>query len=239
MPLEVARRLDAVLPGTNPLSPPPTSETSDGLSHGTLARELVGQEFGAWSMGVASLNLLQDEISRRRPSLMVEFGSGVSSVCLARYLLDALGQDAGVCLVSFEQDPDQTQRTRALLRSHGLETLARVETARLVAQDAMGVPFQSYDPEVVDCALQGGSPDLVLIDGPSGPPGIRFGSLLCITPFLSKETTFILDDAFRSAELEVARRWSGLPNVVVDGLVFVDHGLMFGRVRPLGAEVSR
>ena len=72
--------------------------------------------------------------------------------------------------------------------------------------------------------------DLLVIDGPAGPPGVRFGTLPLARGCASEGATFVMDDALRDGELDVARRWDAMPYLRVRGLQLIEKGLLTGTV---------
>lgn len=233
VPLSSVVLFDKILPGTNPLMPPPRKQYGNALRHERLAEVLREEPLGEWAAGAESLNFLQALIERRSPGFVLELGSGISTVCLARYVADIVGLESRRPLVcSIEQDESQAARTRSLLELNGLSAHARVVVAPLVKQRVFDVETTCFAATDIVAALEGRSPELVFIDGPSGPPGVRLASLPNVLHGLQGEAWFILDDAFRTAEIEIARRWAKMSEVSIDGVIFVDKGLLLARARP-------
>lgn len=227
--------LDRILPGTNPLMPSPKKQDAKKLRHRRLADALRDEPLGEWAVGPESLNFLQRLIERTSPALVLELGSGLSTVCLTRYALDVVGPQAGQPLViSIEQDRSQAERTCLLLDQEGLSAHARVAVAPLVRQRVLDVDTTCFSMREITAALEQRSPELVFIDGPSGPPGIRLATLPSVLHRLNEEAWFVLDDAFRSAEIAIGRRWANMPAISVHGVAFVEKGLLIGRATPPG-----
>lgn len=76
-------------------------------------------------------------------------------------------------------------------------------------------------------------PDFVLIDGPAGEEGCRFGTLPLVKPFLRHGAVFFMDDALRDGEIGIANRWSKYACFNVLGIVWVGYGFLGGTVRTL------
>lgn len=143
------------------------------------------------------------QIYSRRPQRVVEFGSGVSTILIARALRD-LGEKRQ--LDSFEHVESWYEKTRDLLRSAGLEDVVRLHYSPLGRREGLDVPW--YD---VSALAKDETPcDLVLVDGPeggSGEPLARLGGFLALRDRLSPDAVVLLDDAFRRGEREIIRRW--------------------------------
>src|SRR5688572_7667144 len=80
---------------------------------------------GSWKADTGLLKLLVDHIEAHRPRLVVEFGTGASTLVLAR----ALQRFGGGTLISFDCFGDFVDATRKWLADHGLH--ADLRTAPL------------------------------------------------------------------------------------------------------------
>jgi predicted O-methyltransferase YrrM len=163
---------------------------------------------GHWALNPTELLELWSVIELRRPRLVLELGSGVSSVWIGYALERHRGR-----LVSLEHDPAYAERTRAHLRRHGLADVAEVRDAPLRPVSVDGESYRWYDP----AALAGLSGvDLLLVDGPPGGTGpqARYPALPMLERLLSPRAWVLLDDVGRPEEREILRRWVD----TVDGL---------------------
>ncbi|MDX2089222.1 MAG: class I SAM-dependent methyltransferase [Kofleriaceae bacterium] len=147
--------------------------------------------------GLALVQLIADE----RPQLVVETGSGVSTLIIA-YLLEKLGRGR---LISLEQEPTHAARTRAELERHGLSAFAQVVDAPLAPVIIDGVTYRWHSTRALD-ALSG--IDLVVDDSPPRTLGanLRYASLPTFAPKLSPRGTFVMN-YITSEELDVLARW--------------------------------
>ncbi len=172
-------------------------------------------------------------VQHHRPAMILEFGSGSSTVALAWAVSQVGPADFGPRVISVEQDAEQADRTRDLLRRANLEQEALVMVAPLTDQVIEGQPTTCYAlGNDLGAALHGRLVDLVIIDGPAGPPGVRFGTLPLARAYLRRGAPFALDDALRDGELDVAGRWSALPYCRIQGIRLIEKGLLVGSARP-------
>jgi predicted O-methyltransferase YrrM len=151
---------------------------------------------GSWKADTGLLNLLTDHILAERPGMVVEFGTGASTLIIAR----ALEKAGGGTLISFEQHAEFVEATRDWLNDYGLK--ADLRAVPLVpASD--GWPGLWYDHGRLP-----GKIDLLVIDGPPWTihPFTR-GSADTLFDQIAPGGTVILDDAARPGERLVARRW--------------------------------
>ncbi|HEX8640410.1 MAG TPA: class I SAM-dependent methyltransferase [Allosphingosinicella sp.] len=154
---------------------------------------------GSWKADTRLLKLLVDHIFEHRPRLVVEFGTGASTLVLAKAL--RLAGDG--TLISFEQHADFVEATRKWLAEHGLS--ADVRVARL-GRSPGGWPGLWYDHGPLPCDI-----DLMLIDGPPWAlhPFTR-GAAETLFDKISPGGTVMLDDGARPGERVVAHRWRKL-----------------------------
>jgi predicted O-methyltransferase YrrM len=155
-----------------------------------------------WSTGAmrpAGLVMVCNEIMYANRTAIVECGSGVSTVVLAR-LLRARGQGT---LTALEHDAGWAARVAELLAAEGLGDVARVVHAPL-----SGAP-QWYDRAALDelPAIV----DLLVVDGPPAyePEDAlaRAPALELLSARLAVGATVVLDDLDRPGEREVLAGW--------------------------------
>jgi len=144
--------------------------------------------------------LLAGIVLMHRPRSVLEFGSGRSSLVIAR----ALSAVGGGRLTSVENAPEFSRDAWALAgRVMGVDAQQVVSKVRVTLTPAG--PFNGY----VDAApaLSARAPyDLVLIDGPSGPLG-RDWTMFAAIHHLSHGALVIVDDAARPGERRAVERW--------------------------------
>jgi predicted O-methyltransferase YrrM len=163
---------------------------------------------GDFALNPTDLLELVHLLDAHRPRLVVELGSGTSSVWIA-YALERLGGR----LVSLDHDAEYAQRTRALLAAHGLTSVAEVREAPLTPLAIDGKTFQWYDPAALADLRE---IDLLVVDGPpeATGPDARFPALHVLEQKLADTATIVFDDANRHDEQAALRRWTES----VDGL---------------------
>ena len=118
---------------------------------------------GEHTLDPAGLLDLLHLIRLRKPRLVLELGSGASSVWIA-YTLEKTGGR----LITLDHDAGFAGRTRSLLAAHGLDKTAQVREAPLAPVSVDGHDYSWYDPEALADLHD---IDLVLIDGPPATDG--------------------------------------------------------------------
>lgn len=161
---------------------------------------------GNWAASCDFLALLARTILLQRPRLVVECGSGCSTV-VAAYALRRAG---GGRLVSLDDSEQYAERTRAELLAHGLGGVAEVRVAPLEpCAPVDGIAARWYasgairDLEAID---------LLVVDGPPATidPMARLGALPVLHERLAAQGTVLLDDADRPGERACIERWQTL-----------------------------
>jgi predicted O-methyltransferase YrrM len=132
--------------------------------------------------------MLTTLIAEEKPELVVETGSGVSTLVIA-YALEKLGRGR---VVAIDHDARYAEKTRALVERHGLGAYAKVLHAPLQELDVGGERHVWY----ALAALEGlDGIDLVVDDGPPKYAGnmVRYASLPILRKRLSARGIFVLD----------------------------------------------
>ena len=156
-----------------------------------------------WAGSPDFLRELAVEILARKPKMVIELGSGVSSLVIA-YCLQRNGHGK---LVSLDHDGRYAEQTRLMLSQHGLSAQGVVLDAPLkeVACNGVKVPWYTLPPGLPPQA------EMLVIDG---PPSLENDNLLSRYPALPMLRTYlapgalvVLDDAARPGEQECLARW--------------------------------
>jgi predicted O-methyltransferase YrrM len=236
VPLPTLMRLRRFGGRTNMLTFRTASVVRDGtaLTNSFLADRLGDRRFGDWTISAQAMNLLERDIRARPPHRVLEFGSGLSTACLARYMAENTPDAPRPSVISLEQDADFCAETRKVVAELQLDELVAVHHAPLVQQEIAGRTVNVYDlPASVLSELEKEPPELVFIDGP-GKAGGRLGRwavLHVVIPLLPQGFRFFLDDALLDSALESAQLWDELPGVRIAGVALVGHGVLVGHYR--------
>jgi len=157
---------------------------------------------GGWAASSDLLGEVLRLIMLRPTRLVVELGSGLSTLVIAA----ALRANGSGRLISIDADPEYAASTRAQLQRHGLGEWAEVRGATLKQLEFEGVARPWYDLAVLEDLS---AIDVLLVDGPPTElrPDIRYPSLPYFWKRLNAGAVLLLDDAAREAEQDIARRW--------------------------------
>lgn len=166
-----------------------------------------------WSAGADFLQIIVDYCLKARPSLVLECGSGLSTLMLARCCqMNGEGR-----VVSLEDGEEYAANTRAYIDHYGLGRYASVIHAPLqktVLDDVEYVWYATH--EIPDEPI-----DMLVVDGPSGfiQKNSRYPALPLLYPRLSDSCIVFLDDAARPDEQAIVALWqAGYPDMGQDYL---------------------
>jgi predicted O-methyltransferase YrrM len=174
------------------------------------ALQALGGRYLPWtagSMRPSGLAAVLNEIVLGSRQRILECGSGVSTVYLARLLAERGGR-----LVSLEHDPGWAAFVERQLEAEGLRPQARIALAPLEAHPLSieGSPWYPGDA-ARGAAGELGAIDLLLVDGPPADRPetelSRYPALPALSDALAPEAIVILDDARRPGEARVLERW--------------------------------
>jgi predicted O-methyltransferase YrrM len=156
-----------------------------------------------WAASPDLLLVLVDLMIKQRPSLVVECGSGASTLWLA-LAMRRFGIDGRV--IALEHDPVFAGQTRDFLAKHGACDLAEVRDAPLEDFSLGGETYPWYARRAWE-GLTG--IDFLFVDGPPASTGrqARYPALPLLSGALRPAATLVLDDLVVPDMQQVLRRW--------------------------------
>ena len=148
------------------------------------------------------LHFLVERLWRDEPELVVECGSGVSSIILGS-ALRARGRGK---VVALEHDPLWADVTRSYVQMHGLGDVVEIRDASLTPFEVDDESWLWYDLQAVDDLRD---IDLLFVDGPPGDtsPLARYPAGPVLLPRCRPGSTIVLDDTHRRDERLTSSRW--------------------------------
>ncbi len=172
---------------------------------------------GTWAASEDLLLWLAGYVLEHRPSVVVDLGSGQSSVWMAGAMRTAgyAGRVMGI-----DHDETYAQATRDLARRQGLDDWLTVIHAPLRDQVIAGRDAPWYDLDALGSLDR---IDLLCIDGPpgQGTAQARWPALPALHDRLAPGATVVLDDMIRRDEQEILDDWLAMyPGFGVERLSF-------------------
>jgi predicted O-methyltransferase YrrM len=156
-----------------------------------------------WAASPDLLVVLVDLLVTARPSLVVECGSGASTLWLA-LAMRRFGIDGRI--IALDHDPVFGGKTRDFLARHDVGDLAEVRDAPLESFSLDGETYSWYARRAWE-DLTG--IDFLFVDGPPAATGhqARYPALPLLSGSLSPVAAAVLDDLVVPDMQEVLRRW--------------------------------
>jgi hypothetical protein len=154
---------------------------------GLLIRQLPSTP---WAMQPAALAELDAWLWRESPRVIVECGSGLSTVIMGNY-----AKYSGARVVSLDHDRRFATQTAGLLSQHNLSEFVDLRTVDLAGSPPM---YQTDLPDGIE---------FVLIDGPPEATGGREATLDALMPHMAPRWSGWLDDASRPLERAALKGW--------------------------------
>jgi predicted O-methyltransferase YrrM len=156
-----------------------------------------------WAASPDLLVVLVDLVITERPSLVVECGSGTSTLWLALAMRQF---EVDGRIIALDHDPAFGGKTRDFLAKHDVCDLAEVRDAPLESFDLDGETYSWYARRAWG-DLTG--IDLLFVDGPPAATGhlARYPALPLLSGSLSKVATIVLDDLVVTDMQNVLQLW--------------------------------
>lgn len=173
--------------------------------------------FHGWPISPDMGVFLLEKIRERNYDAIIEFGSGVSTLLIAKGLMafNLFKDNEDKCFISFDHDEYYFTNTQSLLAYHGVESMVDLYLTPLKEwSDGTGCyKYYSCEDVLIELAkrIQDGSKRLlVLVDGLPGNTcaNARYPALPFMSHFISNhEIDWVLDDAYRDEEKLTAELW--------------------------------
>lgn len=163
-----------------------------------------------WAASPDFLTVITDTIIEKKPSKILEVGSGTSTLIMA-YILHQ-SEDLNGIIVSLEHDEEYAQKTADLITKHNLNKIVDIHQCPVKKYHVNKNDFLWYDlNDVTDLE----NIDLLVIDGPPALDWFdkeieiysRYGALPLLHDKLNDGTVILLDDARRKREKEIVEMW--------------------------------
>lgn len=161
--------------------------------------------FGGWSIDSLTAKFILQHLVEARPSVIVELGSGTSSILIA-HCNETIANDCRH--IAIDHDRRYLDLTKAIAASNALDH--RIEFLECALGEIEMPGHRWY--QGVKAQLSATRIDMLLIDGPPGhaQKDARYPALPVLYDLLAEHCTVILDDARRPDERSIAERWQAM-----------------------------
>jgi hypothetical protein len=170
---------------------------------------------GGWAASPDLVLEVVDHLLAERPRLVVELGSGVSTVVLASAVREH-GLDTRI--VSLDHHAHYAAQTRALLERHGVADLVDVRFAPLARTHVPDHLTPWYDEAAIADLHDIG---MLVVDGPptATGPAARYPAVPLLAGRFAARCCIVVDDTTRPGDRAVVARWAAqLPEFAVRDL---------------------
>jgi predicted O-methyltransferase YrrM len=149
------------------------------------------------------LKLVVETILTNKPKLVLELGSGVSSVLVSK----SLEKNCDGKLISIDHDNNYAELTRERLHLENLNNIATVITSELTMQTIDDQNYMWYKSTFLKEINQ--KIDLLIIDG---PPRIinknaRYPAIPILKDYFSDKIIILIDDGKRKDDVKSVKKW--------------------------------
>jgi predicted O-methyltransferase YrrM len=188
-----------------------------------------------WSATPEVLHLLVEQVLTAGRVVVVECGSGASTVWLGH----AVRRVPGGRVIALEHEERFAEATRAVVRAHGLEDVVEVRSAPL---EPHRIGEEIWDWYAENAWADLAAVDLLFVDGPPGTGAVqaRYPAVPLLAGRLSPDALVVVDDADRADEQAMVQRWlaerpTGVP-LVAEARAFGRGVLLVQAGDPQGAS---
>lgn len=156
-----------------------------------------------YSMCATNLHIVLDLLNVKKPNLVVELGSGISTILAAYWLKEHKKGE----IISFEHSNKWAEKCSFYLKYHGLEDIAEVRSVPLGFCKLLDHELNWYqlDNKIQDMR----DIDILIVDGPPADknPLARLPALPKFYDLLKNDALIFLDDGNRDGERRIVKEW--------------------------------
>lgn len=179
----------------------------------------INTEYHSWPVSPDFALYLVELIENKDYQLIIEFGSGLSTINIAKTLATVASRRHNKVIptfISFDHLDTYYQKTYTHLKQAGLTDKVQLHLSPLqeyVAADGKIYPYYACQGILKDAAAQHSAAAtriLVVVDGPPASTGLHArypAAPIILNHFPSAQVDLLLDDYIRSDEQEIAQLW--------------------------------
>ena len=147
------------------------------------------------------LHMIIDIIDEKKPNLIIEAGSGVSTL-IASYALKKYNPSGKI--ISFDNDEFFANVTIKEIKTHKLEKYSEI-----IYSDLIQYPDYNFNWYNINKIEFKNKIDLIIIDGPPSKLDkfARYPAIPLLFKYMNDQAIIILDDARRKSEQQIINRW--------------------------------
>lgn len=139
---------------------------------------------------------------------IIEFGSGISTILLAKL---AFVNKINLQIISVDEDEEWIEKMREILIEEGIEKYVKFIFSPINSIHHNSEEYLWYDEKILEPECEGIKFDMVIVDGPkayeNGKGLIRYHALHFLQNKLNDSNVIFLDDANRQGEKLIIKKW--------------------------------
>lgn len=160
------------------------------------------------SLSAHSLSYLLNEILINNRTNIIEFGSGISTILMAKL---AVTNKIKLKITSVDEDNDWIIKLNEILSLENLQQFVEFIYAPIKNSYSQNRQYLWYDEDILNKEIKNQRFDMIIVDGPKayedGKSLIRYGALPFIFNKLQEDFVVFLDDINRVGEKSIITNW--------------------------------
>jgi hypothetical protein len=154
------------------------------------------------------LAYILNEIVINERKNIIEFGSGISTILLAKL---AFSNKINLQIISIEEDKEWIDKIQEILIAENLQIYVKFIYSPIISINHTTRQYLWYDEKILEPGCKGIKFDMVIVDGPKayekGKELIRYHALHFVKNKLNEANVILLDDANRMGEKWIIKKW--------------------------------
>lgn len=162
--------------------------------------------FTPFSLNPNTMLHLINEIQINQRKQIIEFGSGISTIVMAKFIKD---NKLSAKILSIEDNEEWFNYIMSELIKYNLEGIVNLNYVPLKKENQK---YAWYKKERISDLVLGKKFDMVLVDGPSAKNGteVRMPAVEMLLGSLNEEFIIFLDDIRRTGERKILNSWENI-----------------------------
>jgi predicted O-methyltransferase YrrM len=177
----------------------------------SLINNLIGQTHlprtGASLKSYVLAYILNEIVINERKNI-IEFGSGISTIFLAKL---AFTNKINLQIISVDEDKDWIEKMQEILNAENLQNYVKFIYSPIIPISHKTEQYMWYDDKILEPGCEGIKFDMVIVDGPKayerGKELIRYHALHFLQNKLNDAHVIFLDDVNRKGEKYIIKKW--------------------------------
>lgn len=184
-----------------------------------------------WAASPDILLYIHEYIRQSDTKLIVEFGSGASTLVIA----DALRQSGSGKLISIDHSESYAAKTKGYIDREDLNDFVDLRVSNLCRWQGSHIGGECSSWYSLDSLSDVKNVDLIFIDGPPGATCkyARYPAVPALYEKLANNGVVILDDSNRSEESDIVEKWKEAYSMDVEYFEEYEKGMAVMRKKPI------